>query len=204
MPMDLEALLVPVRRAGECRLDVAFHAGEDEGAITTVKEMHCALGGIGVRNDRQRLDVEHDGICRVFSLRTAVGDHHRDRLAHVAHLVLRDHRLEERHDGVDRVLPHRDLRQPTERTLHLRRRNDGADAEHGGRLRVINSLQSPMRHGAAHDRGMQHPIAREIGDVLPLALQQALVLDALHGLADPGARAGPRHRHGRRVTITSL
>ena len=61
-----------------------------------------------------------------------------------------------------------------------------------------------MWNRAAHDRGMQHPFAREIGDVLALALEQALVLDALHRLADPGARAGPRHRHGRRVTITSL
>ena len=143
-------------------------------------------------------------VGRVLRLRARVGDHNRHRLADVAHRVLRDHRLEKGHDRIDGVLAHRNLRQPPERSLHLGCGDDGADAGHGFGAVEIHSLQTPMRHRTAHDCGVQHAFALQIGDVLPLASQQALVLDPLHRLADPGARPCARNGHGRRLTTTSL
>src|SRR5829696_96874 len=62
-----------------------------------------------------------------------------------------------------------------------------------------------MRNRTAHDRRVQHALAREIGDVLAFAFQQPLVLDALHRLADPGARPDARaDGHGRRLTTMLL
>ena len=61
----------------------------------------------------------------------------------------------------------------------------------------------PATPGWAHDGGMQHALAYQIGDVPTFAFEKALVLDPLHGLADPGLRSGARDGHGRRFTTMS-
>jgi hypothetical protein len=46
-----------------------------------------------IRNRRQRLDFDRNRVERVLGLRLRFRDHHRDRLADVAHLVPGDDRL---------------------------------------------------------------------------------------------------------------
>ena len=46
-----------------------------------------------VDDGRQLLDVELDRLGRVARLRQRLGDHRGDRVAHVAHLALRQHRV---------------------------------------------------------------------------------------------------------------
>ena len=67
---------------------------------------------MAVGDRRQRLDVDVDGVERILGERGAVGQHDRDRLADIADLVVRDHRLLERLEGRQRLQPHRNDRHP--------------------------------------------------------------------------------------------
>ena len=56
----------------------------------------------------------------------------------------------------------------------------------------VDRADTAMRNGAAQDRGVQQPVARQIVEIDPLAAQKAQILDPLDRAAD--IAVGDRHR----------
>ena len=90
--LHLEALAADVGRARESGVGVAAHAGEREREIAACRleqqDVVASRGG-AVHDRRQRLDVERDRVERILGDGGAVRQHDRDRLADIAHLVVR-------------------------------------------------------------------------------------------------------------------
>ena len=89
---------------------------------------------------------------RVLADRDAGGQHHRDRLADIAHLVVGDHRLLERLELRQRLQPHRDDRRAAR---HVGRGDDGVHARHLQRRGGVDRDEAAVRHGAAQDHGIE-------------------------------------------------
>ena len=110
VPLDRKRLAVHVRRVLEGARRVAAHAGERERAVAprgVEQQAMIARGGGAARDRRQWLDGERDRIEGVLCGAGRLRQHDRDRLAHVAHLVVGDHGLLERPERRGRILPQR-------------------------------------------------------------------------------------------------
>ena len=108
-----EALAAGVRRVPERGFGVALLRRQRDDVIAAGRleqQAFVLARGGAIRHRRQRLDVEADRVERVFGQRRAVGHHHGDRLADVAHLVAGDHRLLIRLELGQQLLPHGDDR----------------------------------------------------------------------------------------------
>ncbi len=101
--LHLETLAPPIGRCPERRAGVAANGAEREGDVARLLPPPCSNSrlsplrrGSAVGHRRQGLDIDRDRLERVLADRRAFGEHDRDRLAHIADLVGRDHRLLER------------------------------------------------------------------------------------------------------------
>ena len=92
MAAGAQGLAPRIGRLGEGRVGVAAHGVEGEravGARRFEQQALVLLRDAPVGHRRQRLDLDLDRLQRVLADRDAVGDHHRHRLADIAHLVMR-------------------------------------------------------------------------------------------------------------------
>ncbi len=147
-----------------------------------LEQQHFVSGrGVAIGDRGQRLDVDLDQAERVLGNAGSVGEHERDRLADIAHLRLRDHRLAEPLEFRQRLQPHRHAR-------HALADVPGGDhAVHAcerERRRSVDRADAAMRDRAAQHRRMQQPFAREIIDKLAAPAHEAQVLQALDRAAD--------------------
>ena len=155
------------------RFDVALDSGLEKDVVAPglVKERGVGTPALQHVVDRgQLLELERHGLRDVLGSGAGVGHAHGDELAHVAHLVGREGRLE--------------------RDLEAGQAGDGTDrldARHvrGGEDRIaecLGDLDRPyarMGERAAHEGDLAHAREPDVGDVLPAAGQEALVLLAL-------------------------
>jgi hypothetical protein len=144
---------------------------------------------------RQGFDVERDRLQRILGRRRAVGDHDRDRLADIADLAVRDHRLLMGFERRHLFLPERYLRDGAEHRAHVRRGDDGLHAGADARSRGVDGDDAAMRHRAAQDRCMQQTVAHEVVDILAAAAQETQILDALDRAADQQIRLAKSSAH---------
>ena len=136
--------------------------------------------GLRIDDHRQILILDLDEIARVLSNVAALGDDRHDRLSDVSHAI----------DG-NAVLHHRRARELCGRPGNLLRVFAGHDQNHTGerfRLRGVDAFDPRVRPVAAQHCRMRHLGHDDVVDVLPMAGEQARVLDALQVLADPLVR----------------
>ena len=178
--------------AGERRLDrllVAHVEVEEDIAGGGVPE----LRGVGLerpfdgRGGGQKRDLERDGLRRVARLGEGLGDHHRHRIADMAHPPDRERRAR-RHVGRRSVA-----------VLHRHRAGDLADAvgfevgagidrEHAGRAGYGGGVERgdlAMPRGRAQEHGIGLARRVVVVGVAPAAGEQARVLGSRDRLADP-------------------
>ena len=101
-----------------------------------------------VEHDGQRLVLDLDQVARVLGDVAVLGDHGRDRLAVVAHLLDRDHVLDDRAGA-----------EGGQRRRVLGHVGAGDDADHARqrlRLRGVDGDDARVRVRAAHDRRVRH------------------------------------------------
>lgn len=155
------------------------HIAELEGPLVTdvAAVLLVQQGGPGlhgrhrVGDRREILEVDLEQFHGVLGDVPALRDDRCDGLADVADLVHRE-----------RVLGDR-CRAEVHAGVHLRlavlARDHGDDSRQLQRLGGVDGPDPRVRHGAAQDRGVQHPRQFEVGDVPATADQQPRVLDPL-------------------------
>ena len=136
-----------------------------------------------VEHDRQRLVLDLDQVARVLGDVAVLGDHRRDRLAVVAHLLDRDHVLDDR-AGAERG----------QRRRALGDVGAGDDAITPGSASAFDVSMRTMRACACGLRTIAACAMLgelDVVDVAALAAQEARILDAVDALAEPAARGRP-------------
>ncbi len=116
--LDLEVLAPRIGRGLERSVRVAFDCREragEVGAGLLEGEHRAAARRVAIGDDRQALDIDLDRLERVLGQRLRIRDHHRDRLAHIADLAFRDHRLLEARELGHRLLPQAGFSAPDRR-----------------------------------------------------------------------------------------
>ena len=195
MTLHPEPLAPDIGRVLEGGIGIAAQRGQRRGTVGrgAVDQQYMIRARTG--RGRQGVDVELDRLKRILGRRRAIGDHDGDRLADIADLAMRDHRLlvglERRH----LLLPERNLRDGAERRAHVRRRDDGVHPGARERRRRVDGDDAAMRHGAAQDRRMQQAVAHDVVDILAAAAQETQVLDALDRAADQRIRLAESSAH---------
>ncbi len=184
MALHLEALAAHIGGGAEGGIGVALHGGERAGEIGPGlrEQRRAALGRGAVRHRGQRRDVDRDRLRRVLGERRAVRDHHGHRLAHIAHRAGRDHRLLERPEGVELLLPQRNGGDAAD----VGRGDDGVNAGPRQRRAGIDRDDAAMGDAAAQDHRMQQARPGDVVHIFALAAQEPQILDALDRAADEG------------------
>ena len=111
--LHLEVLPPRIGRGLEGGVGVAFDGGERAGEIGAhllEGKNFAAARRVAAGDDGKALDIDLDRFQRILGQGLRVGDHHRDRFAHVTDLALRDHGLFEARELGHRLLPQRNLR----------------------------------------------------------------------------------------------
>ena len=106
---------------------------------------------IGRHQGRQLVEIDRDLIGGVLGLIGILREHHRDRLAHVAHPLARQHRLAIGHELLDPIVAEIDRRQVGEIAA-------GPDRHHAGRRQRLGDLDGAepgMGDGRADHAHMQ-------------------------------------------------
>ncbi len=181
---------------GHVAVDVAEVEAPFEGAVGpqgVVQHGGVVLErGEGVDHRRQLFVLDVDELEGVLGEVAVVGDHDRDALAGVAHLV-------DRQGTPDVGL--RVRAEVGQRVEQLRRPGPGDDGVHPGSafgLGGVDRGDAGVGHGAAEHRGLEHPGQRHVADVAAPTAQELRVLESPDGLADPVALllVVPGRRHG--------
>jgi hypothetical protein len=195
----MEAALELVRGACKRGLGVALAHGEgaNEVAGELVMDNGRALAQcrLGINHRGQWIEVcGHQRRCILGGV-AAFGQHHRDRLADVANLVMGEQRLLR----IDDIVPHVLRPFSRQRELRVRHRRQQAckigaaqgkgDAGAGRGAREIDGADARMRERAAHERRVQHVRQIEIGNEMPAAGEQAAILAAQERAPDEGSLA---------------
>ncbi len=134
-----------------------------------------------IEHDGQWLVVDLDQVAGVLGDVAVLGDHGRDALAVVAHLLDRDHVLDDRPGA--------------ERGQRIGALGDVLARDHGDHagqlLGGLGADREDLRVGvrAADDRRVRHAGQLDVVDVAALAAQEAGILDAVDALAEPAPRA---------------
>ena len=150
---------------------------------------------VTIGHRRKLLDVDLDQAQRILGNAGTLREHERERLADVAHLRFRDHRLAERLEIRQRLQPHRHARHPIADVL---RGDHAVYARQCQRRGHIEGADAAMGDGTAQDCRVQQALAAEIVDVLPAPAQKAQVLDPFDRTADERIDRS----HGRSVART--
>ena len=201
--VQAEALLDAMRRFGERAVDVAVVDALFRDEI--VRAIEPRLGRAGheprdrIDHRRQRFQIERDQGQRVLGDAAAFGHHHRDRLADISDLVLRQH------EGIDMEAECAGRQRLRDAVAGQERPQVGEgqhrmDAGQGFRRAGVDAFQSPMRHRAPQEGDMQRAGNIQIVNEAALAAQQRRVLDAQHAAAEQ--RCG-RRRHRRAAAGTT-
>ena len=180
----------------EHRLDVALVAdqrGRVIGAGLLEQQHLAAARHMAIGNGRQSVDDNLDRLQRVLRERRAIGENDRERLTHITHLLVGDHRLLERHIGGMRLHAQRNLRH---RPADVGGGDDGMHPGHRQRRLDIDGPEPAMRHRTAQDDGMNQIFAPEIAHIDAATAQESQIFHALDGSADeridrPHAGASP-------------
>ena len=186
-----EALAQHVRGAGEGAGGVAVAVVQGVGEVgLEVEDRGVGLQrALGVHHRGQRRVVDLQERHQVLGVVAVLGHDHRDRLAHVAHLVPGQDRLQERQRGLLGVdadeLGH---------VLEVGGGEHGHAARVGQQRRGVDAADLGVRVRAAHDGRVQHPVELDVGDVLAPAAQQPRVLLALQRGAERAPVAGAHAR----------
>ncbi len=139
----------------------------------------------GPQREGQRLVLDFDQLQRVLGEVAVRRNHHRHRLADIAHLADRDR------PALD-VGPHA-CKQRRTKVRHILGRDHRRDALRGARGTRIDGTDHGMRMRRAQHGGVQRARRhRNVIDVAPAPGQQRSVLDALDRLPDPGHPFPPR------------
>ena len=160
--------------------------------------MHQVCGAVQRRADlkhrRQRFDVRGDELGGVLREVPALCDDHRDRVAHVADIGIRQRaeRSRRSHRAHHR-LPHR--MQPR---VQVSGGEHGDDSGQRPGLLDVDAAELAVCHGAADERRVQHAGHDHVVDVASAPGQQPRVLPAAHRLADvpPRGHGGAGGRAG--------
>ncbi len=171
---------VGVREDAVRRIGIAGLPREDV-VVGLALEVRADDRGVGVerllriRDHRQRLVVHVDALERVLGLVLRLGDDADDLLALEADLVRRQDRL--------RVASQR--RHPREAVLGQQvARHARDDARHRHGARAVDRVDLGVGERRPVDRHVQHAGQLHVIDVVALAADEAVVLDALRGLPD--------------------
>ncbi len=174
------------RRAGEGlrgRTGVAEAGLEGEIAVPLRPHRRSSRRerGGGADHMGQRLPVDGDRLGGVLGVRNRIRNHEGNGIAHMTHLITRQHRIGRDRDGGfgDKAL----ARQVAERGGIGAGQHQG-DPGHRAGLRHVGDRKARMRvRRAQHDRFAQ-PGRRVIGDIAAGAAQEAIILQPCDRLAD--------------------
>ena len=128
------------------------------------------------------VDLQNDALGDVLGHFLRCREHHRDRIAEIAHDLAREYRLRDRH--IAELVQHRPDR------LHLGQIRRG---EHHGPFGRFDPQDASRRHRAAHEAGVV--LRRQIGGEPSGAAQQNRVFQPADRASDPGR--GIAVLHGR-------
>ena len=176
----------------ECRVGcvlVAEHQSErDISVLVVVPDLGGAfLGGVlQINHHRQRFVFHLDQFGRITRLRERLGNHERDPVADVTDSIRHQDRLPGAVAlGGAEILRHR---MGGERTQMLGHRiGAGQHAEHarcGLGLGGVDALDLGVGVRGEHRDAVAHPGQADVVDVITLAQQEALILDAPYRLPD--------------------
>ena len=192
--MMMEAPREPVPRAAQGGFSIALGGGKLGDQIGSELLVHercsAAQAVLGIDHRRQRVKFSLYQRRRVLGGMAALGDHHREGFADMAHLVGGEQGLLRVEDAV----AHRRAPFGGQRNLmvwHVRqqlRQRDPAHGKHhpggGASRRQIDRADARMRQRAAHESRVEHARKLDVVDILSLAEQQSGVLPARHGAPD--------------------
>ena len=172
-------------RADACEIVVDHGLEHDVVAPVLVHERRPRLDRRDhVDDGGQLLELDLDQRRDVLGFRASRRDAHRDQLADLAHLALREHVLRRRLEAL-------------ERRVGDDRSDAGEIVDGEDRLLVTGGLahraDARVRHRRAHERDVEHPDHADVADVLAAAAEEARVLLA----AEAGAHALARRAVGR-------
>ena len=182
---DVGVLEHAIRRVGIARLPredvvvgLTFEVRADDRRVSVERLLR-------VGDHRQRVVIDVDTFERVLGLRRRLGDHADDLLALEADLVGRQDSL-----GVTR-----EGRHPREAMLGEQvARHAGHDTRHRLGTRGVDRVDRGVGERRAVDRHEQHAGQLHVIDVIALAADEAIVLDALRGLPDRAAHGADSWR----------
>ena len=201
-PVDDDRIPDDVRGAGEGRIDRLPVAGRvGEGFVARVVVPHRRRAGrerrLGRNDGGQRLIVDFDQLGGILRLAQGFRHDEGDRIADIAHPVLRQERLRAdesggavapspRHPGTQRAKP---------ATPQFGAGQHREDARHLDRTPRIERDDPRMGMRRAHDMAARRPRRPDIVDIAAPAGQEAQILLPAHPLPDPlhAHRPGPRH-----------
>ena len=202
MALALELLLDDQIRRGERGRDVALLNRPFSGDVGARVRMqpgrrvaHCQQR---VEHRLERFIPAGDQLGRILGAIARVGDHDRDRLAHVAHDLARQDRLEQALHPRARVHAHGDRPQIGGQI------GRGDHIDHPG-MRPgqagVDRADTGVGMGAAHDAGAERPRAPEVVDEPARAREQPPVLLAGQRTADGRSAFRGRARPGSDRTV---
>ncbi len=188
--LHLEFLAAPVGRGGKGRVGIA-HDGAQPPHLVALRrgddERRPRERLVAVDDGRKMLDVERHGARAVLGRGGALGDHHRDRLAHIAHLVLGDDGLQEMDEARDLQMLGADG--DDRDVADIGSGEDGDDARKRQRRARVDAAYAAARDRAAHDHGMQGARGRDVIDIDAAPGEEAEILAPRNGAADEGVAA---------------
>ena len=188
VPVGAEAAFDHQVRAGNCRVRIAGieRAGDDEVVgRDVVNRFGWICGGADSVDMHPEFVVGHlHQLGGVGRCRCRGGDHRRDGLALVAHLVGCEHRLGGVHMCLQRRLGNE--RQTGEIRVGAGRDIDHADGLPGSRY--VNRDDPRMGHRAPNERHGELPVVADVGDVAAAPSQQPTVFTPGQRLAERTAR----------------
>ena len=178
------------------QLHDAISAREGRVEVAVAFADHCRLAeqfrrrfrkygnGLGERIEMrvQFLDVAEHRVGRVLGKIGVGGEHGRNGIADIAHVVARQRPLSIRREALDARHAEVDLRQIGD----VFGRPDGDDALYAARGLRVDAENAAERDRRAHDPHVQLTRGGLIGDESAFSAQQRQVLDATRGLPDHG------------------
>ena len=148
VPLHTEPLAADIRCLSKSLLDVAANGGDggrDIGPGWFEQEDVVLARRVAVDNGGERFDVEVDCLQCILGQGRRFRHDHGNRLADIAYLVVRDHRLLVAYEGRQRLLTHRNGRNLR---IEIGRRDDGKHSRLRARRGRVDRPDASVRHRA--------------------------------------------------------